>query len=50
MKQISEDVITARFFSVSADEAVDCSNKEQLPLVLRYVDEADKIQERFVDL
>ena len=32
-KRIIEDVITARFFSVSADEAVDCSNKEQLPLV-----------------
>ena len=48
-KQIIQDVITAQFFSVSADEAVDCSNKEQLPLVLRYVDEANKIQERFVD-
>ena len=44
-----QDVLCARFFSVSADEAADCSNKEQLPFVLRYVDEDNEIQERFVD-
>ena len=41
-------VKTAKFFSVIADEAVDCSNKEQLPLVLRYVD-GNVIKEEFVD-
>ena len=48
-KQIIQDILCARIFSVSADEAADCSNKEQLPLVLRYVDKANEIQERFVD-
>ena len=48
-KQIIQDAITAQFFLVSADEAVDCSNEEQVPWVLRYVDEANEIQERFVD-
>ena len=48
-KQIIQNVLCERFFSVSADEAADCSNKEQLPLVLSYGDEANEIQERFVD-
>jgi hypothetical protein len=48
-KQIIGEVVAAQFFSVSADEAADCANKEQLPLVIRYVDEANCIQERFVD-
>ena len=47
-KQIIQDVLCARIFSVSADEAADCSNKEQLPLVLSYVDKANEIQERFL--
>lgn len=33
--KIISRVKTANFFSVIADEAVDCSNKEQLPLVVR---------------
>ena len=48
-KQIIEEVLSAKFFSVSADEASDCSNKEQLPLVLRYVDDSHIIQEKFVE-
>ena len=43
------NVRTAKFFSVCADEAADCSNKEQLPLVLRYVDSEGSICEDFVD-
>ena len=31
-----------------ADEAADCSNKEQLPLVIRFVDATDSIREEFV--
>ena len=33
----NKEVQHAKFFSVCADEAADCSNKEQLPLVLRFV-------------
>ena len=37
------------FFSILADGATDCSNKEQMPIVfLRYVDEASDIKKRFV--
>lgn len=37
------------FFSVLADEATDSSNKEQLPLVLRYVDSTYETREEFVE-
>ena len=37
-----------KFFSIMADEVSDCSNKEQMPLVLRYVDEKGEICERFI--
>ena len=34
--------------SVLADEAADCGNKEQMPIVLRYVDNRKEINERFI--
>ena len=47
--QILAEVKDAKFFSVCADEVADSSNKEQLPLVLRFVDVTNSIQEEFVD-
>ena len=47
--KIIQEVKNAKFFSVCADEAADCSNKEQLPLVLRFVDATKSIREEFVD-
>ena len=41
------EVREARFYSVLADEAVDVSVKEQMPLVLRFVDKGDQIREEF---
>lgn len=38
----------SRVFSLIADESRDCSNKEQMPLIIRYVDESNKIQEMFL--
>ena len=39
----------ATYFTIIADEVTDCSNKEQLSLVLRYVNPGDKqIREDFV--
>ena len=35
-------------FSVITDEARDCSNQEQMPLIIRYVDEHREIQEMFI--
>ena len=35
-------------FSILADEVSVCSNKEQLPLVIRYSDRENDIQDRFL--
>ena len=48
-EQVLQEVRNARFFSVCADEAADCSSKDQLPLVIRFVDATDSISEEFVD-
>ena len=45
---IVHDINDCPFFSVIADEAIDCSNKEQMPLILRYVNADDDIEERFL--
>ena len=47
-KQIIADVRASKFLSILADEVTDCSTKEQMPLVVRYVDRNREIQERFV--
>ena len=36
-------------YSISADEATDCSNKEQMPFVVRFVDQDNNIREEFLD-
>ena len=38
-----------KFFSVCADEAGDSSNKEQLPLVLCFVDATNSVHEEFLE-
>ena len=49
IKQVVVDEIKkTRFYSVLGDEANDISNKEQMALVLRYVNENDEICESFV--
>ena len=45
---IVDEVKKNQYFSILADEATDCSNKEQLPLVIRYVDSKNDIREVFV--
>ena len=47
-EQIIEDLKHHRFYSILADEAADCSNKEQMSLVLRFVDKDYNIREDFV--
>ena len=48
-QQILKDVHVSKYFSVLADEVTDASNKEQLSIVLRYVDSQKNIQEHFMD-
>jgi len=46
---ITQEIRDAKFFSILADEARDCSNKEQLSLIIRYVDaKENKIREKFL--
>ena len=45
---IISEVKQSKYFSILADEAADCSNKEQMSLVLRYVDKKNNIREYFV--
>ena len=42
------EVKHAKFFSVLADEATDCSNVEQMAIVLRFVDGLFQIREEFL--
>lgn len=46
--KIIAEVKQTRMFSVMADGAADTSNKENLSLVLRYVDSSKNIREEFV--
>ena len=45
--KIVEEINTSGLFSVLADEVADVSNKEQMALVLGYVDRTGNIMERF---
>ena len=49
---ITEEIITEvkqnKFFTIIADEAADCSNKEQMSLVLQFVDNELNIREDFI--
>ena len=47
-KRISDSVQRAGFFSLLADESKDTSKKEQMAIVVRYVDEKATIHERFL--
>ena len=42
-----EEVRDSKFFSVLADEAQDCSNKEQMPVIILFVDKYKEIREEF---
>lgn len=48
-KKISDETKNARFFSMIADEASDISNKEQMALVIRFVDQNSEIREEFME-
>ena len=47
-EKIVEEIKDAKFFTVLADEATDCSNVEQMAIVLRFVDNNLKVREEFL--
>ena len=48
-QKLVDEVSKAHFFSILADETTDCSNKEQLTLVIRFADNQNQIREEFLD-
>ena len=46
---IVKEITRAKFFSFMADEAADVSVKEQLSLVIRFVDDKSNIREEFLE-
>ncbi|XP_028406782.1 52 kDa repressor of the inhibitor of the protein kinase-like [Dendronephthya gigantea] len=47
-EQIVSDIKESKFFTIIADEAADSSHKEQMALVLRFVDKNMDIREEFI--
>ena len=45
---IVNDIKDAKFFTVLADEATDCSNVEQMAIVLRFIDNFFKVREEYL--
>ncbi|XP_044164603.1 52 kDa repressor of the inhibitor of the protein kinase-like [Acropora millepora] len=48
--QLSVEIRASKYFSLIADEATDVSNKENLSLVIRFVDSTQTIREEFVGI
>ena len=47
-KILAKVMAGSKVYSILADEGRDCSNKEQMPIIIRYVDEHSSIQESFL--
>ena len=47
-KTIVGHMIKASFFSILADGSTDCSNKEQMAFIVRFVDEKSEVREDFL--
>ena len=47
-EQLVGEVKENRYYSILADEATDCSMKEQLALIFRFVDKKNNIREEFI--
>ena len=46
--RLLEEIREAQFFGISADEVADLSNREQMSLVVRFVDKDKNIREEFL--
>ena len=46
--RLVKEIKESKYFSILADEASGCSNKEQMSLVIRFVDSSSNIREDFV--
>ena len=48
-QKLTQEIKAANFFTVCADEGTDVANKEQLPLIVRLVDQSGMIRQEFLD-
>ena len=48
LKEIISDIKKVKFFSILADEVQDVSNKQQMSLVIRFLDLSFSVREEFV--
>ena len=48
VEKLVGEVKKSRYYSILAEEATDCSMKEQLVLIFRFVDKTNNIREEFV--
>ena len=46
--KLVEEINESGVFAILADESTDCSNKEQLALIIRFVDKNNEIREEFL--
>lgn len=50
LREVVSSIQAACFYTIMSDEATDCSNKEQVVIVLRWVDENLAVHEDFIGL
>lgn len=50
LRVVASQLQQAEFFTIMADECVDCSNNEQLVICFRYVDDKVDVHEEFIGL
>ena len=50
LREIISNIHNAFFYTVMVDETTDCSNKEQVVLVIRWIDEQLIVHEEFIGL
>ena len=48
VEKLIGEVKESKYHTIIADEATDCSVKEQIPLIFRFVDKSSSIREEFV--
>ena len=48
INKLSKEISEAGFFSVLADKATDCSIKEQMALIIRFLDKKNVVREEFL--
>ena len=50
LKEVSENIKNAKFFTIMADETADVANKEQVVICFRWVDDDLNVHEDFVGM